>query len=77
MLQLSDKWAPFLTSQPETGMSYQVVSITLTDGSCFVDAVIVGGCITRIRGRADIPFVEDQIAEIRVTHGKWNWASDT
>lgn len=76
MLPLSDKWIAVLVDQPETGMGYQVARVTLTDGSRFESVVIVGGGITRIRGRADIPFREDQIAEIFVTHDKWDWSSD-
>ena len=33
MLQLSDKWAPVLLAQPETGMGYQIVSTYLMDES--------------------------------------------
>lgn len=76
MLQLSDKWGPVLVAQPETGMGYQVASITLKDGSRYDQALIEAGYITRIRGRNDIPFNEDQIAEIVVTHDKWNFAAE-
>ena len=31
MLALSNKWAPILVSQPETGMSYQIASVSLKD----------------------------------------------
>jgi hypothetical protein len=40
MLQLSDKWGPKLVSQPETGMSYQVASIILKDGTRY-DQVLI------------------------------------
>jgi hypothetical protein len=76
MLQLSSKWGPVLVSQPETGMGYQVVSIILKDGSRYDQALIEAGCITRIRGLEEIPFKENQIAEIIVTHDKWNFAVD-
>jgi len=76
MLQLSDKWGPFLISQPETGMGYQVATILLQNGSRYDQVLIEAGYITRIRGRQDIPFREDQIAKIIITHDKWNFASE-
>jgi hypothetical protein len=76
MLQLSDKWAPILIATPETGMGYQVVSITTKDGSHYDQVLIEGGYITRIRGLAEIPFREDQIDTIAVTHDKWNFDQD-
>lgn len=76
MLQLSDKWGPKLVSQPETGMGYQVASIILKDGSRYDQALVVAGCITRIRGLKTIPFGESQVADIVVTHDKWDFTSD-
>jgi len=76
MLQLSDKWGPKLVSQPETGMGYQVASIILKDGSRYDQVLIESGYITRIRGITNIPFSEDQISEIIVTHDKWNFSAD-
>lgn len=73
MIGLSQKWISELASQPETGMGYQVVSIILKDSARFDQAVVVEGRITEIRGRTDIPFTEDQIAQIIVTHDKWNF----
>jgi hypothetical protein len=70
MLNLSDKWAPVLRDQPETGMGYQVATVILRDGRQFRRVMIVGGIITEIDGKKDIPFADDQIADIRVTHGK-------
>ncbi len=76
MLQLSDKWGPKLVSQRETGMGYQVASITLKDGTRYDQALIEGGYVTRIRGLKTIPFSEDQIADIVVTHDKWSFAAE-
>ena len=69
MLALSGKWVPFLTSQPETGMGFQVVSIHLCDGRTFEDVVIDSGYITRIGHSLNIPFMESDIEKITVTHG--------
>lgn len=73
MITLSSKWATELASKPETGMGYQVVSVVLKDGKKFDQVAVVEGRITEIRGRADIPFAEDDIAEIILTHEKWNF----
>jgi hypothetical protein len=66
MLQLTEKWAPILASQPETGMGYQIATITLHDGRAFGGAVIVGGLITKVGDNPEIPFREDEIAAIVV-----------
>ena len=68
-MALSETWAPFLTSQPETGMGFQIVTIELLDGRVFEDVVIDSGYITRIGYSRDIPFAEAEIEKITVTHG--------
>jgi len=32
---VSDKWADYLVNQPETGMGYWIVSVTLKDGRSY------------------------------------------
>ncbi len=76
MIKLSTKWAMELRSKSETGMGYQIVSIVLKDGKRFDQVAVVEGRITEIRGRKDIPFTEDQIAEIILTHDKWNFNAE-
>jgi hypothetical protein len=66
MLVLSDKWGPILRAQPETGMSYQIAVVTLKDGRKFERVTIVGGIIADVDGNKEIPFTEDQIADIHV-----------
>jgi len=61
---------------PETGMGYQVVSVILKNGNRFDQVTVVEGQITQLRGRKDIPFTEDQIAEIVLTHDKWDFKSE-
>jgi len=73
---LSEKWAAYLVALPETGMGYQVVSVTLNDGRRFEQVVVDSGYITRVRDYRDIPFAESEIAEIKITHDKWNWKED-
>lgn len=70
MLQLGAKWAELLADQAETGMGYHVVSIYLKDGRCFDRAVLIGGIISSVSGSHEIPFSEEQIARIVVTHDK-------
>jgi hypothetical protein len=61
---------------PETGMGYQVVTVTLKDGTRFDQVAVIEGCITQIRGRKDIPFTEDDILKIVVTHDNWDFARE-
>ena len=72
-IQLGDEWADFLTSQPETGMDYQIATVTLKDGREFRQVVISGGRITGIRNFAAAPFAAHDIASIKITHEKWDW----
>lgn len=76
MLELSEGWAPLLMSQPETGMGYQVVTVELKDGRQFRQVVVDSGYITRVRGYPDIPFREDEIKSMTVTHDKWDWSKE-
>jgi hypothetical protein len=68
MIHLSPKWAPYLKSQPEAGMSWQVVTVHLKDGRKFERVVVVGGTIASIAGDNDIPFAEADISELVVTN---------
>ena len=72
-IRLSPHWAQYLVSQPETGMGYQIVTVKLRDGRKYKQTIIDSGYITRIRGLDHIPFTEDDIAEIIVTHDKWDF----
>ena len=70
MIVLGSKWAEVLASQPETGMGYQVVTVRTKDGRNFTRVVIVGGVVSSVQGSHDIPFFEEDINEIVVTHDK-------
>lgn len=76
MIALSSSWAPKLLSQGETGMGYQVASIILKDGRRFDRVVIVEGSITQIKDIKGIPFSDDDIADIVVTHDKWDFNAE-
>jgi hypothetical protein len=76
MITLSARWAPRLLSQGETGMGYQVASIVLKDGRRFDQVVIVEGNISQIKGMKMIPFSEEEIQDIIVTHDKWDFNAE-
>ena len=65
-----------MASKPETGTGYQVVTVILKDGKKFDQVAVVEGQIADIRGRKDIPFTEEEIAEIILTHDKWNFNAE-
>jgi len=77
MIMLSNKWVPELIAQGETGMDYQIASVVLKDGRRFDRVVIVGGVISQIKDIEGIPFSEDQIEKIIVTHDKWDFNADS
>jgi hypothetical protein len=47
-------------------MGYQIVTVQLLDGSLVNDVTIVGGVITSVGGRSEIPFRECDIGSIVV-----------
>jgi hypothetical protein len=76
IMLLPEKWGPLLASQPETGIGYQVATITLRDGTQWSQAVIEEGHVTRIRGQASIPFKGEDVIDVRVTHDKWDFSKE-
>lgn len=73
MLMLSEKWIKKLVLQQETGMGYHIVTVKLKNGTIFNHVVVDSGFITKIRGIKDVPFQEDDIEDIIVTHDKWDF----
>jgi hypothetical protein len=73
MLTLSKRWGERLSNLPETGMGYQVATVVLKDGREFPQTRITEAVITKIRGLNEIPFTEEEIADIIITHDKWDW----
>jgi hypothetical protein len=69
----SGEWLETVRHLPETGMGYTIAAITLEDGRIFEQVVINFACLTRVRGRSDVPFRESDISGIRATHEIWNW----
>jgi hypothetical protein len=77
MLNIPDKFAKELVSQPETGMDYQIVSIILKDGRRFNQvSVIHSSIIGQVRGMKEIPFTGEDIDKIIVTHDKWDFSKE-
>jgi len=74
-LPLSGKCASKLAAEPETRMGYQIASIVLKDGKRFDQVVIVEGNVTQVRGLEGIPFSEDQIQQVILTHDKWDFSA--
>ena len=73
MFELSAEWKAKLISQPETGMGYSIVSIVLRDGKRFDQVIVDSGYVTKIKGMHTIPFGNDDIDDIIVTHAKWDF----
>jgi len=57
-------------------MGYHIVSILLKDGRQFNQVVVVEGRITQIRGLTGIPFGEEDIADVILTHDKWDFNAE-
>lgn len=70
---LSKKWLNILLKEKETGMGYYIVSVILKTGTVFDRVVISDGKITKIFGEEGIPFQEQDIKEIKITHDKWKF----
>ena len=68
--QFSGEWMEVVRRLAETGMGYTVASVALKDGRKFDQVVIDSGRLARVRGLADIPFRELDIAAIKATHEK-------
>lgn len=71
-LRLADRWAPVLLSQPEAGMGYQVVRLTLRDGRQLDGVSVVGGVATGLPPDVATTLTDDDIASIEVMHAKSN-----
>lgn len=73
MMKLTPVWTRRLLDEPETGMGYQIVTVTLRNGDRYNQVVVNSGYITRVRNFSEIPFAESDIADITVTHDKWDF----
>jgi hypothetical protein len=62
MITLGEKWQQILADQPETGMDYQVCTISLADGRTLEDIVIESCRLVQ----TDEFSSEDEITDIEV-----------
>ena len=67
---VSEKLVERLRSQPETGMTYQYVTVRLTNGREFQRVCVVEGLLSDHSGTWTPPFGEADIADIVVTHDR-------
>ena len=76
---LPEQWSSYLSEKGESGMGYQVVDIVLKDETIVKDvAIIESHLIGQIRGYKGPmpPFNVRDIAEIRLTHNRWNFSEE-
>jgi hypothetical protein len=73
LFPVPEKCLDHLNNGAETGIGYKVVSLRLHDGRFFDQVLVSEGCIIEVRGHHEIPFAADDVAEINVTHKKWNF----
>jgi hypothetical protein len=76
LFKLSAHWIGHIKRQGETGMGYYIVTVTLKDGRRFDQAVVMLPYLGGIRGLNDIPFREEDIQDMHVTHHKWDWSKE-
>ncbi len=74
-LELSARWHERLAAAPETGMGYHIVTVILRNGRRHDRVVVESGVISRIDGEVSIPFREEDIADLIVTHDRWNFGT--
>jgi hypothetical protein len=74
MKTLPEKWSKQLAAMGETGMGYQVISVTLRDGRKIDDVAVVDAqIIGEVRGYDDIPFDPAEIVAFELTHNRWKF----
>ena len=74
--QLPPEWATWLDDQPETGMGYCVVAVTLADGRTIQDVAVGAGHVLEVRDCETIPFDPRAVVGMSVTHGRWQFRRD-
>ena len=74
-LAQKEEWRQKLINKPETGMGYQIADVTLLDGTIYKDVTISNGkYINEVPGCSTIPFGNEEIADVNVTHNKMKTA---
>jgi len=62
-MRLSNRWTSVLLCEPETGMGYRVVRITLRDGRRFDGVTVVDGAAIGLPPEIEAQMADDDIAE--------------
>jgi hypothetical protein len=75
LVPIPPEHADLLKHHRETGIGYQVVSVTLKNGLHFDQVVASEGCVIQVRGHKDVPFSPDDVASVSVNHKHWNFRS--
>jgi hypothetical protein len=75
-VQIPANWIAYLRQQPESGMDYQVVAVTLKDGRRFNQVVTTQGHFTQVRGYRDVPFDTEDVASVEINHERWNFREE-
>jgi hypothetical protein len=58
----------------ETGMGYQVISVTLSDRRKIDDVAVVDShVIGEVRGYESVPFDPAEIVAVELTHNRWRF----
>ena len=70
-------FAEQLKQAEQTGLGYQVVSVTLKDGRTFDQVAASEGCFIEVRGHQDIPFSSEEVVAVKVNHKRWNFRDRT
>ena len=73
LIPIPHEHADNLRRHAETGMGYQVVSVTLKNGKRFDQVVASEGCVIQVRGHKDVPFTPEDVASVDVNHKHWNF----
>jgi hypothetical protein len=77
LIPIPRELAESLKPQGETGMGYQVVSVTLKNGKQYDQVVTSEGCVIQVRGYRDVPFSSEDMAAVTVNHRHWNFRRPT
>lgn len=77
LVQIPNELATPLRGHKETGMGYQVVSVTLKSGKHYDQVVASEGCVIQVRGHREVPFTPDEVASVDVNHKRWNFREAT
>lgn len=70
--ELPPRWAAYLRDQPESGMTYHMLTLVLSDGRRFERVPYCAGYVdlSGLLGFGKMPFEPSDIVEVVVTHDR-------